>query len=309
MTKLNSTGTGLIYSTYLGGSETDNGVSIAIDSERNAYITGKTRSINFPVTPEAYQTSHSGIEDNAFVTKLNSTGTGLIYSTYLGGNISDEGKSITLDSEGNAYLTGDTGSTDFPVTEGAFQTTYSGYSDVFVTKLNSTGSGLIYSTYLGGDNQDNGFSIVLDSEGIAYLMGYTESTNFPVTPGAYQITKHGYNDAFVAKLHLTPAVYIKDEKEVTPKAYILEQNYPNPFNPSTVIRFSLPAESSVTLYVYNSIGESVRQLNLGIKHAGVSEFTFNAAGLSSGVYFYSIKASSSDGNITREPFMKMIILK
>ena len=146
------------------------GNSIALDSEGNAYITGSTDSNNFPVTQGAYQTANNGdYYADAFVTKLNSTGSGLIYSTYLGGDGNDQVNSVALDSEGDVYITGYTGSNNFPVTQGAYQTTKgSGYNeDAFVTKLNSTGSGLIYSTYLGGNNSDGGYSIVLDSEGNA----------------------------------------------------------------------------------------------------------------------------------------------
>ena len=156
------------------------------------YIAGATYSNNFPVTPGAYQTTMSGGNDDAFVIKLNSTGSGLIYSTYLGGNDYDEGYSIALDLEANAYITGETWSINFPITEGAYQTTFGGgLCDAFVTKLNSTGSGLIYSTYLGGSLDEYGHSIALDSESNAYITGNTYSNNFPVTQGAYQTTYGG----------------------------------------------------------------------------------------------------------------------
>jgi hypothetical protein len=206
VSKLNSTGTALIYSTYLGGSYMDGGNSIAIDGSGNAYITGWTNSSDFDTTSGAFQTTYTGGGD-AFVTKLNSSGTGLIYSTYIGGSSYDAGFGIAIDSIGNAYITGRTTSTDYDITSGAFQTTYGGGNyDVFVTKLNSTATGLIYSTYIGGSSYDEGYSIAIDGSGNAYIAGSTVSNDFDVTPGAFQTTKGGGtydSDIFVTKLNST----------------------------------------------------------------------------------------------------------
>lgn len=192
---------GLVYSTYLGGSGDDSGISIAVDASGNAYVTGTTNSTDFPVTPGAFQTTFAGVED-AFVTKLNTTGTALIYSTYLGGSGDDEGFSLAIDASGNAYVTGFTNSSDFPVTAGAFQTTFAGLEDVFVTKLNATGTALVYSTYLGGVGDDEGFGVAVDISGNAYVTGVTNSTNFPVTAGAFStVYNGGLFDSFVTKLN------------------------------------------------------------------------------------------------------------
>ena len=149
VTKLNPSGTGLVYSTYLGGNNVDLAIKIAVDAGGDAYVTGFTQSSNFPHTAGAFQTALAGAQ-NAFVTELNPGGTGLVYSTYLGGNQVDTGNNITVDSSGDAYTTGYTYSTNFPTTAGAFQTAQPGGFSAFVTKLNPTGSGLAYSTYLGG---------------------------------------------------------------------------------------------------------------------------------------------------------------
>jgi hypothetical protein len=205
VTKLNSTGTGLIYSTYIGGNNYDYGTSIAIDNSGNAYITGATYSTDYPITPGAFQTT-KGVGDDVFVTKLNSTGTGLIYSTYIGGSDYDFGYAIALDGSGNAYITGETWSTDYDITPGAFQTTLSGsegWPDVFVTKLNSTGTGLIYSTYIGGSDYDYGFAIAIDNSGNAYVTGVTNSTDYNITAGAFQTTIAGFSDVFVTQLNST----------------------------------------------------------------------------------------------------------
>src|SRR3989442_1243037 len=189
----------LVYSTFLGGSGGDQGNGIAVDAVGNAYVTGSTGSSNFPTTAGAFQTT-LGPGGDAFVTKLNPTGSALVYSTYLGGTGFDEGFGIALDAAGNTYVTGETFSLDFPIL-GAFQSTSGGDFDSFVTKLNPTGSALVYSTYLGGASLDDGLGIALDAAGNAYVTGLTSSSNFPTTLGAFQPNVlGGGGDTFVTKL-------------------------------------------------------------------------------------------------------------
>lgn len=193
-----STGTpDLRYSTYLGGSGTDQASSIALDSEGNVYIIGRTYSTDLPTTPGAYDISQNGAYD-VFVTKLGPDGGTLLYSTYLGGSSEDIGTGIAVDSAGNAYITGHTYSTDFPTTPGASDTTLSGQRDAFVAKLNESGNGLVYSTYLGGDSWDYGKCIAIDDSGSAYVGGFTHGS-FPVTAGAAQTVFGGMGDGFVTK--------------------------------------------------------------------------------------------------------------
>src|SRR5438876_1186267 len=191
----------LFYSTYLGGGGDDVGNSIAVDESGDAYVTGQIDSTNFPTTPGAFQATSMGGGD-AFVTKLNDTGSGLVYSTYLGGSGSDVGRGIAVDTAGSAYVAGFTGSTNFPTSLGAFQTTYGGGTvDAFVAKVNLLGSGLVYSTYLGGSDFDASGGIAVDAAGNAYVTGGTSSTNFPTTTGAFQTAfGGGPEDAFVAKI-------------------------------------------------------------------------------------------------------------
>lgn len=203
--KLNPAGNTLIYSTYLGGAGNDSGNGIAVDASGNAYVAGYTYSSNFP-TLSAYQISNNGTE-NAFVAKLSASGT-LIYSTYLGGNGSDGAAAIAVDTAGDAYVTGGTTSTNFP-TASPVQSASGGNQDAFITKLNATGNGLIYSTYLGGSggaagSMEAGTGIAVDATGAAYVTGVTNSANFPVTSGVLQPASTGGNgEAFVVKL--TPA--------------------------------------------------------------------------------------------------------
>jgi hypothetical protein len=207
------------YATLLGGNSIDQGFAIAVDAAGNAYVTGNTLSTDFPTTTGSIQPALvAGTE--VFVTKLNAAGNALVYSTFLGGNLDDAGRGIAVDSAGNAILTGFTTSVDFPVTAGAFQATLGGLIDVFVTKLNPTGSALVYSTYLGGTGDDIGLGVALDGPGNAYVTGGTRPTlltgDYPTTAGAFQVTAGGGScgpggsincrDAFVTKLDPAGAV-------------------------------------------------------------------------------------------------------
>jgi len=197
----------LSYSTYLGGSGFDAGTAIAVDSFGNTYVTGFTRSPNFPVITGSLQTSCgttgtcNGYFWDAFVAKLNPSGTP-VYSTFLGGSGNDMGKAIGVDASGAAYIAGQTFSSDFPTTAGAFKTTYGGSGDAFVAKLNPGGTALQYSTYLGGSGIDNVEGIAVDVMGNAYVTGQSYSTDFP-TATPIQASKGGNqdSDAFVTELN------------------------------------------------------------------------------------------------------------
>jgi hypothetical protein len=191
----------IVYSTYLGGSIFDIAWSVAADAAGNAYIAGYAASANFP-TVSPYQPSTGG-QGDAFVAKFAPDGTPL-YSTYLGGSYLDYASDIAVDIQGNGYVTGQTGSVDFP-TKNALQPAYAGTWDAFVTKLNPTGSALVYSTYLGGSGEENyinaGVSgaIAVDPRGAAYVTGSTQSADFP-TQQPFQPSLKGSVDAFVAKI-------------------------------------------------------------------------------------------------------------
>jgi hypothetical protein len=178
VTKVNFNGEALVYSNYLGGSGADVAQGIQVDSHGNAYVTGYTFSSNFP-TVNPLQPALAGGAD-AFVAEVNPTGSALTFSTFLGGTGDDRAAGIALDGSNNIYIVGTTGSTDFPTSSPVFQPSLVGSSDAFVTKLNNAGSQLVYSTYLGGTGVTQGTAIaVTPTSGIAYVTGFTESSNFP----------------------------------------------------------------------------------------------------------------------------------
>ncbi len=201
VTRLNAQGTALVYSTFLGGSSTDEGYGIKVDSAGNAYIAGSTYSGNFPTTPGAFQTVFGGGERDAFVAKLNPAGSSLVYSTYLGGSGLDEAYAIAINAAGNAFVTGRAGSSNFPLTAGAYQPGYRGNYDVLVTRLNPAGSSLEFSTLLGGAGGDYGLGIALDASENVYVTGTTGSaTSFPVTEDRLQRVNRGGTEAFLSKI-------------------------------------------------------------------------------------------------------------
>lgn len=217
--KFDNLGTTLSYLTYLGGNGDDAALGLAVDGAGNAYITGFTSSTNFP-TRYAISNSLSGsvitnlgiYPADAFVAELTNDGSALVFSTYLGGNANDEGIGIAVDPNRYVYVTGFTESTNFPAIGGLETNSYHGNTDAFVTKLQPDGSGFVYSTYLGGMNDENGDGIAADAAGFAYVTGFTYSTNFPITTNALQrflnnptngATTHllGANDVFITKIN------------------------------------------------------------------------------------------------------------
>jgi uncharacterized repeat protein (TIGR01451 family) len=204
VTKLNPAGNGLVYSTYLGAPTNSTGTAataVAVDSAGEAYVTGDTLNTNYP-TVNPFQASRGVSGTNAtdaFVTKFNASGSALVFSSYLGGGLTDQGNGIALDSSGDAYVTGLTSSSDFP-TANAFQASESGTSqDAFVTKVGPSGA-LLSSTYFGGSGSESGNAIAVDGSGNAYITGSTSSTNLPTQNPFQAANGGGTTDAFVAEL-------------------------------------------------------------------------------------------------------------
>lgn len=265
--KLSVDGSQIVYATYLGGASDDEANAIAVDAQGNAYVAGSTASSAFPTTENAFQKTYKGNigqptlprfgtpflrRGDIFLVKINPGGTQLTYSTLLGGQREEAPRSLAIDAQGNAYVAGYTLSTDFPVTAAAYQresrrsdlwNEFFNLGDGFVTKVNPSGSGLVYSTYLGGSGDDLINALTIDSAGNAYLAGPTSSTNFPVTAGAFSTRNRGpvdgafesfdddqlWGDAFVAKLsadgtRLLQATYFGGSGDDIPTGIALDQS-------------------------------------------------------------------------------------
>lgn len=191
VTKLNPKGSRLVYSTYLGGNSWEpygtadyGNDNIVVDSSGCAYVTGTTQSSNFPTTPDAWDTSYNGGDSDIFLTKFNPKGSKLVYSTFLGGIGDDGSYGIKVDSSEFAYITGYTTSPDFPITPGAWDTNLNGKANAFVTKLNTVGTVLVYSTYFSAVS---GVGIAIDAAGDSYIAGVLLGPELPVTPGAFDV--------------------------------------------------------------------------------------------------------------------------
>jgi hypothetical protein len=220
VTKFSSDGSTLIFSTFLGGSGSENDISLVLDDLNNIYIAGETLSTDFPITPNAYQTTNQGGQD-VFVVKLSADGSQMLYSTYLGGS-GDEGipiidSCIALDSSNAVVVTAATNSEYFPTTPNAYNRTYGGNYDIFVSKLLVDGSDLAYSTYIGGSDKDVSCDLILDSSDNIFVTGSTLSPNFPLSPNAYNSSFGGgggilnnlfyFGDAFITKLSAVDLKY------------------------------------------------------------------------------------------------------
>jgi hypothetical protein len=214
LTKIAPSGAALSFSTYMGGSTlnpyggtagpADRGTAVSLFSDGSAVVVGYTFCSDYPTTPGAFQTSQMGID--AFVTKVNPSGTAFTFSTYLGGGgaipidgLDDWAYDVAAYSDGSVFVAGRTSSPQFPTTPGALKTILQG-ADVFITRLNPTGTGLIYSTLLGGVSEDAGYALAVDSAGIAHVAGLTSGENFPTTPSAFQPTPSPTGSSFISKI-------------------------------------------------------------------------------------------------------------
>jgi len=298
--RLNSDGSQLIYSTFLGGVWGDWALRLAVDGSGETVVAGYTLSADFPTTSGAYDTSFNGLRD-AFITRLNADGTDLVYSTYLGGTV-QEGfvdfsfplgmayMGMALHNSGDVIVCGLTDSGDFPTTSGAYDTIANGNIDGFVTRLNATGSELVFSTFLGGHDSDGPIALAVDELGVVTVAGYTWSQTFPYTQGAYDTTFNspGYNDGFVSRLNA-------DGSELLYSTFIGGNSY----EPFDHIILNGAGEVIVVGYTYSSDfpttpGAYDTTFNGGID-ATICRFALNGYGPADLLYSTFLGGSGFDG--------------
>jgi hypothetical protein len=246
VTKFDPTGTDVLFSTYIGRSKGDTARGIAVDLLGNIYVAGGTRSDEFPVTPNAFQKVKSVLYD-AFILKLDPTGSTLIYSTLLGGNSGEDANALEIDPAGNAFVAGHTASTDFPVLNAVQPTSGGGTRDLFLAKLLPDGSGLVYSTYLGGSGEETPWGVnlglALDPIGNAYVAGSTASIDFPVTSGSLvQALPAGGYDAIVAKVRTEPEVQVRIVEGGGENTLEVKVINPGPGTPEVELKIWLEAD-------------------------------------------------------------------
>ena len=261
-----------MYSTYLGGPGSDQANAIAVDGSGDAFVTGITGSTNFPTASSGsspFQPSNAGAFNDAFVTELSPDGSGLVYSTYLGGSGGAAGTGIALDPLGNAVVVGVTASGNFPTAHGPIQGSNAGSDDAFVTRVNHDGSGLLYSTYLGGSNNDEALAVAVDRTGGIFVTGHTSSGNFPAassTSSPFQSSNQGLDDAFVTRFSGPPVVFTRTATGVTQSGATLNGTVsPNgdsttshfDVGPTPAYLFSTASESVGSDYAFHNVSEAV----------------------------------------------------
>lgn len=292
----------LQWATYYGGNGLDLSNTIVTDSLGNVFISGSSNSTDFPVQDAGngayFQSTRAG-DNDIFICKFNNTGVRQ-WATYYGGNLADEGYSMTRDRSGNIFLTGKTASVNtFPVLNPGdsayFQDTMTGTSDdIFILKFSNSGVRQ-WATHYGGSSDDYGYSVATDQNGNIFVSGLTTSSNFPLLNAGgssyYQSTRSGTGDGFILKFDgVTTSV---KETGVMPSGFVLDQNYPNPFSPGTKIRWSVPEAGHLSIKVYDVLGNEVASIVDEYKNAGSYEIDFDAGKLSSGVYLYKLQSGNS----------------
>ncbi len=329
--KLDPDGKEMLYLTYLGGSGKDEIRGMAIDGERNIYISGRTESENFPVTPGSYDQHYSAGGGDAFVCKLNASGSGLEFSTFLGGINYDAGWDITVDSSGNIFTTGQTFSTSFsPLIVEPYITNSAGYPEqhvfrnkaadaenglfsslqIFICRLSSDGKTLYETFFLGGSRSDWSNTILTDNRGRVYITGMTYSDDYPTTENAYSSTYGGGEvDAFITVISFDLSVNIINKlSDNSPDQLRLHQNYPNPFNISTIIEYEILKSTHTEINIYSSAGQLVKML----VSENITPGTYNSIWdgtdnngqiVNSGIYFCRLKTSR------HSVVTKMILIK
>jgi hypothetical protein len=298
VTKLADSGKSIAYSTLVGGAGYDAATGIAVDRHGAAYVVGSTVSADFPVA-RPYCRSYQGDHDG-FVFKLDPTGTALDFSTYINGTVwyadgFDVPRSIVVEDDGSCLIAGYTDSYVLPGNQPLIP--HAGWFDIFVLQFSPDGQDVPFTTWLGGTEDDYGWSLALDGQGGAFVVGDTKSPDFPLV-SEYSSAYAGNYDVFIAHFDDIPTDVAEPPPTTLPQTCVLNQNYPNPFNPSTEISFDLNRRCEVKLVVINAIGQIVTTLVSQRLPAGSYSLRWDGidsrgGAVASGVYFCQLTAGSS----------------
>lgn len=293
----------LVYSLVMGGISDDEAFDIDIDAFGNAYITGRAGG-GFPMINAYDSTYNFGVD--LFFAKIEAETGNPIFTSYLGGRFEEYGYCIAVDEENRIWLSGSTWSDNFP-TYSAYDDTHNGRADIYLACLSPSGSQLLFSTYLGGSDWDDGLAMILDTMRNVYITGRSQSPDFP-TINPIQAEYGATNDVIIAKFSEVTTSIEEYSDSILPVRYILSNNYPNPFNPTTTISYSLPEKSYVEIIIYNVLGKEVTRLVKNIKSAGNYTITWNGTDrkgsiVATGVYIYQLVA----GKYTESK--KMLLLR
>jgi hypothetical protein len=290
-----------VYCSYIGGTDLDENYSLLSLSANRIVIAGRTRSVNFPVSANAFDTTLSCALGNGYVSILQIP-VPLLYSTYLGGTGGEWVSNVCVDSEGNIVATGLTSSGDFPVSHDGIDTSLNGASDVFIATLSPSLDQLHYGTYLGGAEQEFSYSMLLLSLDSLWVGGETYSSDFPVTPDAFQPTRPGLISNFLSCISIGSGATVTQRSNSIPTTIKLAA-YPNPFNSATNLLFTLSTRRYVTLRIFDVQGRLVRAYPWGFTVAGEHRVIIDGTGLASGMYWIRLES----GAVASET--KVILLK
>ena len=295
--RLSEDGSDLIFSSYLGGSLRDEANGVASDGAGGVVLAGSTECDDFPTTEGSFDISHNGNFDT-FIARLSGNRGELIYSSFLGGEGFDFANALVADGDGGVVVSGSTNSRAFPATVGAYNRWLTGSEfDAFLTRLNSDGSELLYSTYFGFAGWDQAYALTLDTIGGTFIAGTTTGDGFPVTGEAFDRTFNGgETDCFIAKFD-SIALNVDEAhiRHAIPSIHFLSDAFPNPFNSTTMIRFGIPVAGEVELAVWDLSGKKVADLLTGwqpVLPAGYYEAVWNAAGVPAGVYLVKLQTKA-----------------
>jgi hypothetical protein len=295
----------LLYGTYLGGPGSDMGNALALAPGDEPVAAGSTSASGYPVTAGAYDRTFNGVRD-IFVTRINSTGSALVFSTLIGGNDLDEPFAMAVDPSGCPVLTGGISSADYPTTSDAFDRTYGGSGDAFLSRLSADGRTLVWSSYLGGTAGDGGWEIVQDPEQHFIVTGPTRSADFPVTPGSYDGTHGGQQDIFIIRFNILPSAAVGDPDVFGTTPFGPSEGprvvvSPNPFNGPLDVRFDLPQTVAGRLVVLDPTGRIVARIEEGLFQRGNHAIHWDGRdargrSLSPGVYWIALSGGSSNAS-------------